>query len=143
MTLSAEAAITHLLQRYARLLDAGELTAVAELFDRADILVSGTQIGAGSDFVEQLLRDTVIIHADGTPGTRHIVTPRSFDFEGDRRVTVHSDYTVLQPVLRPGEVVMVGRHHDTLVLDAGGWHFDSRDYGDITYVGDTSAHLRS
>ncbi|GAA11430.1 hypothetical protein GOALK_030_00270 [Gordonia alkanivorans NBRC 16433] len=57
--------------------------------------------------------------------------------------SVRAAYTVVQHGPDGEYVVMIGRHHDTFVVDDGERHFASRDYGDITHVGDTSMHLRS
>lgn len=134
--------ITSLLHDYARRLDAGDLGGVATLIDRAQILVSGRVIGSGRDFVEEFLRSAVIIHPDGTPRTRHVIAQPMIDVTDGSRATVRSQFTVLQADHHGAHVVMVGRHHDTLVVDDGTWLFASRDYGDIVYVGDTSRHLR-
>ncbi|MEH3155188.1 MAG: nuclear transport factor 2 family protein [Gordonia paraffinivorans] len=135
-------AVTALLHRYARRLDAGDLVGVADLFRDADVLVSGTVIGSGSAFVEQFLRDSVIVHPDGTPQTRHVVAQPTIEMDDDTHATVGSQFTVLQVGPGGAYVVMVGRHHDTVVEGVDGWRFASRDYGDITFVGDTSRHLR-
>ncbi|TSD93693.1 hypothetical protein FOV72_19015 [Gordonia rubripertincta] len=140
---SPESTITALLTTYVQRLDAGDLTGVAELFDRAEVFVSGSRIGAGSAFVERLLHDTVIIYEDGTPHTRHVLGKPSIEIEDQGRATVSCEYTVTQDGPDGEYVVMVGRHHDTFIVDDGEWHFASRDYGDITHVGDTSRHLRS
>ncbi|WP_239582300.1 nuclear transport factor 2 family protein [Gordonia rubripertincta] len=138
-----ESTITALLTTYVQRLDDGDLTGVAELFDRAEVFVSGSRIGAGSAFVERLLHDTVIIYEDGTPHTRHVLGKPSIEIEDQGRATVSCEYTVTQDGPDGEYVVMVGRHHDTFIVDDGEWHFASRDYGDITHVGDTSRHLRS
>lgn len=107
------------------------------------MFVSGSRIGAGSAFVERLLHDTVIIYEDGTPHTRHVLGKPSIEIDDQDRATVSCEYTVTQDGPDVEYVVMVGRHHDTFIVDDGEWHFASRDYGDITHVGDTSRHLRS
>ncbi len=140
---SPTSAITALLRSYVQRLDAGDLTGVAELFDRAEVFVSGNRVGAGSAFVEKLLSDTVILYEDGTPRTRHLIGEPSIEMDGDGHATVSCEYTVVQDGPDGEYVVMIGRHHDTFVVDDGEWHFASRDYGDITHVGDTSMHLRS
>ncbi|GAB98627.1 hypothetical protein GONAM_02_01500 [Gordonia namibiensis NBRC 108229] len=141
---SPESVITTLLATYVQRLDAGDLAGVAALFDRAKVFVSGNQIGAGSPFVEKLLSDTVILYEDGTPRTRHVLGEPSIQIDDQGRAAASCEYTVTQDGPDGEYVVMVGRHHDTFVVDdEGDWHFASRDYGDITHVGDTSRHLRS
>lgn len=141
---SPESTITTLLATYVQRLDAGDLAGVAALFDRAKVFVSGNQIGTGSPFVEKLLSDTVILYEDGTPRTRHVLGEPSIEIDDQGRAAASCEYTVTQDGPDGEYVVMVGRHHDTFVVDEEGvWHFASRDYGDITHVGDTSRHLRS
>lgn len=141
---SPESTITTLLATYVQRLDAGDLAGVAALFDRAKVFVSGNQIGTGSPFVEKLLSDTVILYEDGTPRTRHVLGEPSIEIDDQGRAAASCEYTVTQDGPDGEYVVMVGRHHDTFVVDdEGEWHFASRDYGDITHVGDTSRHLRS
>lgn len=135
--------ITSLLHDYARRLDAGDLGGVATLLDRAQILVSGRVIGSGRDFVEEFLRSAVIIHPDGTPRTRHVIAQPVIDVADGSHATVRSQFTVLQAGPDGAYVVMVGHHHDAMTVDDGAWRFASRDYGDVTYVGDTSRHLRA
>ncbi|QTI67262.1 nuclear transport factor 2 family protein [Gordonia polyisoprenivorans] len=136
------AQITELLHRYARLLDAGDFAGVAAMFTEAAILVNGQVIGTGTDFVESMLTDSIIVYADGTPRTRHVITHPAIDLAATDRATADSQYTVLQASPTGENVVMVGRHHDTLALRHGIWNFTTRDYGDITYTSDTSHHLR-
>ena len=135
--------ITSLLHDYARRLDAGDFGGVADLLARAEILVSGTVIGSGRGFVEEFLRSAVIIHADRTPRTRHVIAQPVIDVADSSRATVRSQYTVLQAGPAGAHVVMVGHHHDVMTVENGAWRFASRDYGHITYVGDTFRHLRA
>jgi len=136
------AQITALLRQFARLLDSGDFASVTAMFNATAILVNGQHIGTGSDFVHTMMTDSIIIYADGTPRTRHVIAHPAIDFTATDRATVDSRYTVLQASPTGAHVVMVGRHHDTMELREGTWNLTTRDYGEITFIGDTSHHLR-
>ena len=138
-----EHAICALLHRYAELVDSGDFAAVAALFTDADILIGKTVVGHGAAHVEQMFRTMVILHADGTPRTRHLITNPIIEFDGPDRARVRSCYTVLQPRDGRIDIIASGRHHDTVVRAGDGWTFASRDYSLLDFTGDTSDHLRS
>lgn len=66
------------------------------MFAEAEILVNGQRIGTGSEFVESMLHSSVIVYADGTPRTRHVIAQPSIDLVANDRANVRSQYTVLQ-----------------------------------------------
>jgi 3-phenylpropionate/cinnamic acid dioxygenase small subunit len=73
MTVSA-IEITNLLYRYAELMDAGDLPAVAALFAHARIKLRGQEAFLGSADMLETWRRFVRIHPDGTPRTKHLIT---------------------------------------------------------------------
>jgi 3-phenylpropionate/cinnamic acid dioxygenase small subunit len=142
MTGRDEYTICALLYRYAELLDSGDFGSVAALFADADITIGETVIGRGAAYVEQMFRGMVILHADGTPRTRHLITNPIIEFDGPDRARVRSCYTVLQPRDGRIDIIASGRHHDTVVRAQDGWVFAARDYSLLDFTGDTSDHLR-
>ncbi|GAA3712978.1 nuclear transport factor 2 family protein [Gordonia hankookensis] len=136
-------AICTLLYRYAELLDGGDFAAVGELFADADIALRGEVTGRGAAHVRAMFEAMVIVHPDGTPRTRHLITNPIIEFDGPDHAHVRSCYTVLQQRDGRIEIVASGRHLDTVTRRAEGWIFSSRDYGYLDFVGDTSDHLRA
>jgi 3-phenylpropionate/cinnamic acid dioxygenase small subunit len=136
-------AITNLLYRYAEAMDAGDFVAATDLFANARItLADGVHTDAAGMLA--LLNDIVIIHADGTPRTRHVVTNPIINIDSDSgTATVRCSYTVMQQVDDgPLQVIVVGRYHDHFAHSDGTWRFAERDYSLVDLSGDTSAHLR-
>jgi len=139
------AAITALIHEYAERLDSGDLDGVAALFEhaswgspgRAESLRGAAQVRRGYD--------GVIIHEDGTPNTKHVIS--NVTVEVDERVggtaSAHSYFTVLQarPDL-PLQPIIAGRYHDRFERDdEGNWRFAERVIiPDL--VGDLTRHLR-
>ncbi len=135
-------AIHTLLYRYAELLDSGDFPGVATLLADADIIVDGKVIGRGERFVEQMFTTMVIVHDDGTPRTRHLITNPIIEFDDTDRARGRSCYTVLQPGATGIDIIVTGRHHDTFRRVDGRWQFASRDYTFMDFTGDTAHHLR-
>ena len=141
--MSPETHITNLLHRYAELMDAGELEAVAALFDRAEVTMAGGRVVEGSAPMLELWRAFVRIHPCGTPRTKHVITNAIVDVdEAAGTATCRSYYTVLQqtPDL-PLQVVCAGRYHDSFVCENGAWRFATRDYSLLDCIGNLSQHL--
>jgi 3-phenylpropionate/cinnamic acid dioxygenase small subunit len=136
-------AITALVHRYAELLDEGDLDGVAALFERAtwgagtrDFTVRGTE-------EVRRMYDGVILHEDGTPRTKHVITNLVIEIgPGDGAATARSYFTVLQATegiaLQP---IIAGRYHDAFTREEGTWHFAERIiHPDLQ--GDLSHHMR-
>jgi len=144
---TAAVAITNLLATYAECIDTGNLDAAAHLFAHAQIKVGADPQEAtviDSKALLKLWRDNVIIHTDGTPRTKHVITNANIEIdEGAGAATCRSYYTVFQQLegfaLQP---IIAGRYHDTFEHVGGAWRWSFRDYTLIDLVGDLSRHLR-
>lgn len=136
-------AITNLLYRYAEAMDAGDFVAATDLFTHARLTLAN-EVHTDAAGMLALLNDIVIIHADGTPRTRHVVTNPIIDIDTTSgTATARSSYTVMQQV--PGgplHAIVVGRYHDRFECVDDAWRFTERDYSLVDLTGDTSAHLR-
>ena len=139
--------IVNLLYRYAELMDAGDLAGAAELFAHAELILDPDHgITTDGPGMLAIWEQVVILHPDGTPRTRHLVTNPIVEIdEASQRATCRSSYTVLQQVT-PGDdiaVVAVGRYHDEFQRMNGLWRFARRDYSLLDMTGDLSRHLRA
>ena len=143
----APVAITNLLATYAECIDTGDLERGALLFAHAQIKVGVGPAGAtliDSAALLKLWRDNVILHADGTPRTKHVITNANIDVdESAGMATCHSYYTVFQQLEGfPLQPIIAGRYHDTFERVSDSWRWTFRDYTLIDLVGDLSRHLR-
>ncbi len=140
---SDETALTNLLHRYAEAMDTGDLDGAADLLRHADIIVAERAPPISADGILDIWRDRVILHHDGTPRTKHIITNVVVEIADDRHsATARSYYTVLQQIdegaLAP---IIAGRYHDVFAKVDGTWRFTQRDYSLVDLVGDLSHHL--
>lgn len=141
MGLTPEAQITNLLYRYAEAIDTGNFDSAATLFARARLKV-GPDRETDAAGMLALWRQFIVIHPDGTPRTKHIVTNPIVDIDGDT-ATCRSYYTVLQQTADfPLQAVLAGRYHDRFERVDGQWRFAYRDYTLMDHHGDLSHHLR-
>jgi 3-phenylpropionate/cinnamic acid dioxygenase small subunit len=135
--------ITALIHEYADRLDAGDLDGVAALFEHATWGSPGR--GEPLRGTAQVRRgyDGVILHEDGTPSTKHVISNVTVDVEGGAgTAAARSYFTVLQarPDL-PLQPIIAGRYHDRFERAGGRWRFAERIIiPDL--VGDLSRHLR-
>ncbi|MEO5840278.1 MAG: nuclear transport factor 2 family protein [Acidimicrobiales bacterium] len=146
-TPTAAVAITNLLATYAECIDTGDLDRAARLFARAQIKVGVGPAGATLIDSEALLKvwqDNVILHADGTPRTKHVITNANIEVdEAGGVATCRSYYTVFQQLEGfPLQPIIAGRYHDTFERVADGWQWSFRDYTLVDLIGDLSRHLR-
>ena len=139
--------IEHLLYRYAEAIDAGDLTAVGDLFRHGRVCAASdggpVTLAEGADAVAAFYRSLVILHEDGTPHTRHLVTNAVIEVEeAVGSATGRSSFTVFQATdalaLQP---IAVGRYQDTFHRVGGTWWFASRTML-LDLTGDLSRHLR-
>lgn len=139
-------AICNLLYRYAELIDSGRFEEIADgLFAHARLIVGPPGVPAldGRGMLA-VFRRTTILHADGTPRTRHVVTNPIVELDaGGTRATCRSCYSVFQQTESlPLQVIACGRYHDVFEKVDGEWRFAERDYTLLDLVGDVSQHLR-
>jgi 3-phenylpropionate/cinnamic acid dioxygenase small subunit len=143
---SSETQIANLLYRYAECIDEGRLSDAADMFAAAEVLRrdgGGVQVLSSADLLE-FWRRKIILHVDGTPRTKHVVTNPIIDVdEAAGTAECRSTYVVLQQVggsaLQP---VIAGRYHDRFTRSGGQWAFSFRDYSLRDLVGDLSSHVR-
>jgi 3-phenylpropionate/cinnamic acid dioxygenase small subunit len=139
----AQAAIARLIFGYAERIDAGDLAAVAALFEDASYgsVQGGTYRGSAA--VREVLERVVILHADGTPRTKHVTTNLVIDVdEPAGTAEARSYFTVLQATEHlPLQPIVAGRYQDRFVRRAGQWRFADRLIS-MDLVGDLSQHLR-
>jgi 3-phenylpropionate/cinnamic acid dioxygenase small subunit len=139
---SSHRAIENLIATYAELVDGGDFAGVGALL--ADATFTG---GAGSvsgrEAIEEMLQDSVIVHDDGTPRTKHVTTNVAIEVDEEAGTAVSRSYfTVLQAL--PGlalQPVVSGRYHDRFERREGKWRFVERRVR-TDLVGDVSHHLR-
>ena len=137
---SSEVAITNLLYRYAELIDHGLIDELAdELFGHAQFILAPDAPTIDGPAMGRLLKKLVIVHEDGTPMTRHVITNAIVHVdERAGTATCRSYYTVFQH-LSP---IVQGRYDDRFARIEGEWCFTQRDYSMMDITGDTSEHLR-
>jgi 3-phenylpropionate/cinnamic acid dioxygenase small subunit len=141
MTASHQA-ITHLILRYAELVDTGDLTGLGALLTRATFAGGGAPV-TGEDAIEKMFRDTVILYADGTPRTKHVTTNIAIEVDEETGTASSRAYfTVLQAL--PGlplQPIASGRYHDRFEYRDAQWRFAERRVH-VDLAGDLSRHLR-
>ena len=141
--MNSATAITNLLYRYAELMDAGDLEAVAALFARARIKTGGGEMVEGAAPMLALWQAHVRLYPCGTPRTKHVITNPIVEVDEQAgTATCRSYYTVFQatPDL-PLQAICAGRYHDAFVRTEGKCHFSGRDYSLLDLVGDLNQHL--
>jgi 3-phenylpropionate/cinnamic acid dioxygenase small subunit len=92
--------------------------------------------------IESLYHAAVLVHDDGLPHTKHLITNIDVQFADDgRSATARSYYTVLQGMSDfPLQIIISGRYDDEFEAFDGGWRLVSRrEYTDL--VGDLSKHV--
>jgi len=140
---ASRAAIGALVAAYAERVDGGDLAGVAALFEDATYRSAQGGSYRGRAAVLDVLQRKVILHADGTPRTKHVTTNLVIDGdEAAGTAAARSYFTVLQATARlPLQPIVAGRYHDRFVRGAGGWRFADRLIL-MDLVGDLSEHLR-
>ena len=140
-------AITNLIYRYAELIDAGDLDAVADLFTHGRIC--GVENGPpetvfdGRERVRGMYEMATRLYEDGTPKTKHNTSNVQLyvdDEAGTARSRSYYCVTQATPDL-PLQVIVTGHYHDTFHRVDGQWWFDSRTMF-VDQVGDVSHHLK-
>ncbi|MET8809084.1 nuclear transport factor 2 family protein [Streptomyces sp. NPDC004546] len=139
---SSHRAVENLIARYAELVDDGDFAGLGMLLADATFTGSGDPV-SGREAIEKMFRDTLIVYADGTPRTQHVVTNVAIEVDEQAGTAVSRSYvTVLQalPDL-PLQPVAGGRYHDRFERRDGQWRFVERRVR-INLVGNVSRHLR-
>jgi ketosteroid isomerase-like protein len=140
---AGEESVRALVGAYAERLDGGDLDGVAALFEHAVVRAPGTGTErAGADAVRRMY-DPVILYADGTPRTKHVLTNLVVDVdEGTGTATSRCAFTVWSAPPADGlHPVLAGRYHDAFEQVAGGWRFVERVIH-VDLLGDLSGHMR-
>ena len=134
-------AIENLIARYAELVDDGDFAGVDDLLAGATFVPTAGPV-SGRGEVEKALRQSLVLHADGTPGTQHVTTNIAIEVdEAAGTATARSYVTVLQALPDfPLQIVAAGRYHDRFERRGGEWRFLERRIR-ITLAGDRSRHL--
>lgn len=140
--MTPERSIENLIATYAFLVDDGDFAGLAELLVDARFTLNGTTVERGG--IESFARQTLQVHHDGTPRTRHVTTNLIIEVdENGSLATARSYYTVFQALSDfPLQPIASGRYRDRFEKRNGKWCFVERDV--TTYlVGDLSRHVRA
>jgi 3-phenylpropionate/cinnamic acid dioxygenase small subunit len=144
---NAETQITNLLYTYADLIDTGNLDGAARLFEDAEIIrrPGGDIRVMNADELLAMWRDVIIIHEDGTPRTKHVITNPIIEVDEDAgTATCRSYYTVFQQTANISlQPVVAGRYLDRFARRDGKWIFASRDYSLRDLDGNMTDHIRA
>src|SRR6202451_31535 len=110
---SSYRAIENLIATYAELVDDGDFAGLGALLANATF-TGGAAPVSGSDAVENMFRDTLIVYDDGTPRTKHLTTNIAIEVDEEAGTAVSRSYfTALQAL--PGlplQAIASGRYHD-------------------------------
>ncbi len=142
MTVPPHEAIRNLLGRYCEAMDAGDLDALAEMFEGARLTDEhGRVTAADADGVRRLYGEGTR-RWDGSPRTRHLTSNSIIDVdEGAGAATARSSYVVFQATDGfPLQPIIAGRYRDRFALRDGEWRFVERAFA-VDQVGDLSHHL--
>jgi 3-phenylpropionate/cinnamic acid dioxygenase small subunit len=136
-------AVENLIARYAELVDAGDFSALGEMFAHAVFGGEGDAVVRGREAVEGIFRATVQVYEDGTPCTKHVTTNIRIHVDDELgRAESHSYVTVFQA--RPElslQPIVAGRYRDVFERHDGVWRFAERHFT-TDLLGDVSRHLR-
>jgi hypothetical protein len=88
--------------------------------------------------------NNMILYADGTPRTKHVITNLTLDIdEAASTASGHSYVTVYQQTPEfPLQAIFVGEYYDTFSLSAQGWAFTQREIRH-SLIGNMRAHLKT
>jgi len=151
---SAHDQIRNLIHQYSEGIDTGRFEIWAELFQDAEICVAigdnePVVIARGGDLA--VMTQGMIIYADGTPRTRHLVSNIIIEVdEASGTATARSYNTTLQQVPgHPIEIIATARYFDLFELSGDAWRFTQRiirhssiDGVNRDFTGDMSRHVR-
>lgn len=134
--MSAQDDIRDLMNQYCFAIDSGDFKSMQRLLQQARWIAEGHTPGPEA-------ANNVILYADGTPRTKHIISNISIDLDsGGTTASAHSYVTVYQATDDfPLQAIFVGDYFDTFVQEAGRWRFAVREIKH-SLIGDMSRHLR-
>jgi SnoaL-like domain len=140
-------AVGNLIARYAELIDLGDFEGVADLLGDAAVGQGDSpSLLAGRDAILAMFTSTTRLHADGTPGTKHVTTNLILEIDDHAGTAAARTYwVVLQAVpALPLQPILAGRYHDRFRRSGtdGAWRFAERRYL-IDLVGDVGQHMLS
>ena len=136
-------AIQKLIFTYPRLLDRGEIDAMAALFAYATVYFpEQPPIHADAAAIARAYRDFLRISPDGTPRTRHVMANLIIEPDGPDRARSTSCVMVFQQTdALPLQPIIGGDYEDRLQKVDGEWRFIERRIRNDQF-GDLSAHGR-
>lgn len=136
--------IENLIYTYARLIDAGDLAGVAELFRDGEIISPAHDMRfQGYDEVLALYQASCRLHEpSATPLTRHITTNVIIEIDTEAaEARASAYYTVIQATdSLPLQPIITGHYVDQFRKSGEQWTFKSREMH-VDMVGDCSEHL--
>ena len=134
--MSAEDDIRDLMNQYCFAIDSGDFKSLQRLLQHARWIAEGQTPGPEA-------ANNVILYADGTPRTKHVISNISINLDsGGTAASAHSYVTVYQATDDfPLQAIFVGDYFDTFVKEAGRWRFAVREIKH-SLIGDMSRHLR-
>ena len=138
-----EREIENLIHRYAELIDAGDLEAVAELFRHACIVAPDGSASCGYDEILAMYQASTRIYPDTrTPCTQHVTTNLQIQVnKGAESATATCYFTVFQALpdfaLQP---IIAGHYRDNFECILRRWRFTRREMHPRLF-GDLSRHL--
>ena len=135
--MSAQKEITDLMNLYCTAIDSGDLKTFSRLFANATWVAEGRVPGPES-------MNNMILYADGTPRTKHVITNLTLDIdEAASTASGHSYVTVYQQTPEfPLQAIFVGEYYDAFSLSAQGWAFTRREIRH-SLIGNMRAHLKT
>ena len=143
--MTAQEEITHLINKYAFTVDEGDLDAWASLFEHGELKPEIDQPAvAGKEALLRGIKALIILHHDGTPRTKHLVSNVDIVVAEDGcSATSRCYFTVVQQTDSfPLKVIASGEYLDDFENVDGEWRFARREIK-TDFVGDLSAHMRS
>ena len=139
MSMTDAEQVTALIHEYAALIDAGDLDAVAGLFEHAELGSTKHSRRMRGTAEARAIYDPVIIYDDGTPRTLHQITNVTVQVDG-ATASARSCFTVLQVTGQGLHPILAGEYHDRFECVDGTWRFTERIF-DPRLFGDMSRHM--
>ncbi|MBR9911377.1 MAG: nuclear transport factor 2 family protein [Gammaproteobacteria bacterium] len=141
MTADDYFAIQRLVFSYPRFLDQGNLAAMAQLFEHADVhFQDGRVCRSNPRELQQIFADFVRIYPDDTPRTRHLTANLIIEPAGTESAIASCYVVVFQQTAElPLQPIIAGDYRDRFARVDGEWRFIERFIGNDLF-GDLGAH---